>query len=61
MIDNIKIFAYERNITNPNILSKGITKVQYYIWKQNDIVYEAQFVVDTGNQQEIVKTLIKTS
>jgi bla regulator protein BlaR1 len=60
-IDGIKVLAYERNVTNPNILSQGITTVQYYMWKQNDNVYEAQFVGDMGNQQEIVKALINNT
>ena len=60
MINDVKVLKYELDITNPNIISKGITKTQNYIWKQNDAVYETQFIGDTGNQQEIVRALIKT-
>lgn len=58
MIDGIKVLTYERDVINPNILEKGITTVQYYLWKQNDVSYEVSFIGDTGNQQEIVKALI---
>lgn len=60
MIDGIKVLKYELDITNTNIIAKGITKSQYYTWKQNDVVYEASFIGDMGNQEKIVKALINT-
>jgi len=59
VIDDIKVLTYERRITNPNWLDKGLTSVQYYIWKQDDIVYKAQFVGDIADQQKILKALLK--
>jgi len=60
MINDIEVLKYELDITNPNIIAKGITKNQYYMWKQNDIVYTVNFVGDMGNQGEVAKALINT-
>ncbi|MBU5438103.1 M56 family metallopeptidase [Tissierella sp. MSJ-40] len=56
IIDNIKVFKYETEFN----LEDDIDELhQYYIWKQEDIVYTAKFIGKMDNKQEIVRALIK--
>lgn len=57
-IEGIKVFICEERFDDK---LKEAIKNQYYVWKQEDIVYTAKFIGNIDNEHEIVKTLIKVN